>query len=363
MKIALLGDMAFYGKYCINHEGVTDYFKDIADLLKNYDYVVGNLESPFVDGSKSSGSKSAYLKSNPRNIELLKYLQINVVNLANNHIFDYGEVGYLSTLNLLINNEIQFFGIENKQLILTDKDVRVALHGYCCYSTNPLGITSGGKFGVNRFHIPTVEKNLELNNNLGYYNILSVHGGQEHVNYPSLDTIRWARQFARIVPYVYYGHHPHVIQGIENHLGSLICYSLGNFCFDDVFSSVSKSPLLIQTENNKSSFILELELKNNVLIRNKIIPIYAGQKSMIIGSPEILDKLKEYSEALDQNPAVYASMRNSKIQTFLASRRQLRDFSWVIKRLRPRYAVMVVMAFLNRFRYKRCVEAYLDPSV
>ena len=39
-------------------------------------------------------------------------------------------------------------------------------------------------------------------------------------------------------------HHPHVAQGIEMHKSSLIAYSLGNFCFDDVYTSVSKAPLV-----------------------------------------------------------------------------------------------------------------------
>src|SRR5690606_1761182 len=102
MRIALLGDIAFYGKYSINgNPSARDYFSEAAEYLEGFDYVVGNLEAPFIAEGKTMGAKSAHIKSDPVNVELLKLLSINVVNLANNHLFDYGREGYRTTTQLL----------------------------------------------------------------------------------------------------------------------------------------------------------------------------------------------------------------------------------------------------------------------
>lgn len=48
MKIALLGDIALFGKYDVNkNPDIYVYFEEIAKLLCKFDYVIGNLETPF----------------------------------------------------------------------------------------------------------------------------------------------------------------------------------------------------------------------------------------------------------------------------------------------------------------------------
>ena len=132
MKVALLGDIGLFGRYAVeNNESIFKYFSKVAKYLEQFDYVVGNLELPFLAEGNAIGAKSAYLKSSPKNIELLKYLNINVVTLANNHIYDYGKKGLDSTTSLLDSHDIKYFGVNDKDLLLSD--AKIALHGYCCY--------------------------------------------------------------------------------------------------------------------------------------------------------------------------------------------------------------------------------------
>jgi hypothetical protein len=47
MRIALLGDIAFFGKYSVEENpGVYDYFREVAEYLRGFDHVVGNLKRP-----------------------------------------------------------------------------------------------------------------------------------------------------------------------------------------------------------------------------------------------------------------------------------------------------------------------------
>ncbi len=361
MKIILLGDIAFYGKYSISeNSNVFEYFREVSQFLKQYDYVVGNLEAPFVEDMKTHGAKSAYIKSDPINVELLNFLNINVVNLANNHIYDYGKEGYLLTKKILDEHNIQYFGIEDQQILLDDGENKIALHGYCGYSTNPMGMyEKGKKYGVNELSIPTVEENMKKNLELGYFNVLSIHAGQEHVNCPSYEDIRMARQLSKICPYVYYGHHPHVMQGIEEKNDALIAYSLGNFCFDDVYTDKSKSPLIKQSENNKTAFMLELEFEDNKLINYKTIPIYLGESALVVNQVYILEKLDIYSKKLSEGKGEYTGKRNKLIAEYINSRKKMRNFNWFIKRLNFKSIIMILMSRYNVRKNKQNITDFL----
>lgn len=359
MRIAFLGDMAFFGNYSVeNNPRVFDYFAEAAELLRGYDLVVGNLETPLVAKGRPSGAKSAYIKADPGNVELLKFLKVGVVTLANNHIFDYGATGFAQTKRVLEENGIQHFGTDGRQLLLNFAGGRVALHGYCCYSTNPLGIDRG-KGGVNPLAVPIVEENLQKNAAAGYFNIVSVHSGEEHVNYPNYDAVLMARRFASVAPYLFYGHHPHVMQGVEALDGSLICYSLGNFCFDDVYTPLAETPLVKQSENNRTGFILEIEVAENRLTGHRVIPIYAAADRLRIDVAVDNFRLGDFSAKLHIDSAAYVAERNEILSRYYAGRRQRRDFRWYCVRLRPRYARILLQARLNRRKYLRGVRAYL----
>ena len=322
--------------------------------------VIGNLETPFAeDAAKAYGFKSAYIKSNPRNLELLKYLHIDVVNLANNHIYDFGKPSYELTKKLLRDHGIKYFGIENEELIIESEGNKIALNGFCCYSTNPLGIHSEQKKGINELDVPVVEKKLKENSEKNLFNILSVHCGQEHVNYPNYDHVRLARQLAKIAPYVFYGHHPHVAQGIETMDNSLLAYSLGNFCFDDVYTSKSAEPLIKQTENNKESFILEIEIQDNQLISHTIVPIYLGELEMALGNPAIMDKIKGYSKKLTVDAESYQLNRKKLLDSYISGRKQQRNLNWYMKRLNYKSFFLLLFARRNAKKYFNAVPSHL----
>lgn len=361
MKIALLGDIALFGKFSINENPLLkEYFKDVADLLNTYDMAIGNLETPFSVVKKSYGSKSAYISSDIENIELLKYLNIRYVNLANNHIFDYGSEGYLLTKKLLDEHKINYFGSEGLEQFVEFDDNKIALSGFCCYSTNPLRVVNDDSVGVNELNVERVGELINRNNAKGYYNIVSIHAGQEHVNYPNHDNVLLAHHLAKICPFTYYGHHPHVAQGVEYIKNSVIAYSLGNFCFDDVPTMDGKDILVKLSENNKSSFILELVLENNNVISTDIIPIYMAPNKMIIGEGTTIDQIAKFTNAIQSmNSQEYISMRHSLLNNYIEERKKKRDLNWYIKRLRPRYIKIILAARSNSKKYQLNVKKFL----
>lgn len=361
MKIAFLGDIAFFGKCSFNgNSNIKEYFLEVADYLEKLDYIIANLETPFSIIKKTYGAKSAYIYADPVDVNLIKLLHVDTVTLANNHLYDYGNEGALLTQKLLEVNGINFFGVNGKDFKLEKDGNKLAFLGFCCYSSNPLNAVPYGLEGVNEFNVEMVEKLMKMNAANGYLNVLAVHAGIEHINYPSLDTIKAARQLSNVAPYIYYGHHPHVVQGIEEKNGSLIAYSLGNFCFDDVFTSISKEPLVKLSKNNRSSIILEVEIENNKVKSYKTVPIYIGKDKIYLGKGVTEDALKEYSDALnirDENE--YNIMRNKILYDYYGKRKAQRNLAWFLKRLRPRYVQLLFTNRNNAKKYAQCVKKHL----
>lgn len=363
MRIALLGDMAFFGRMSVNENNrLVEYFTDVADYLKGFDYVVGNLETPFSIKKKPHGAKSAYIYADVENMQILKQLHVNAVTLANNHMFDFGKEGYETTKKVLQDNGVEWFGCEGKELHLERDGNKIVFSGFCCYTSNPLQCVPYGEYGVNAYSIPAAQRVLKNNADNGYMNIMAVHAGLEHVNFPSIEHVRAARLLAKECPYVYYGHHPHVIQGVEEYHGSLIAHSLGNFCFDDVYTEKSSDPLVTLTENNRTGAILELEINGSKVSGWKVQGIYISKE----GEMKLLHQLNDMErynvtlESCEDVPEQFTSIRQQIISKRLNQRKSARNLSWYIKRLRPKYVQIILNAHNNAKKYQQNVLNYIQ---
>lgn len=365
MKIALLGDIALIGSYSCYHN--TNLIKNgwggvSSWLSKNCDYVVGNLETPFSYERKSFGAKSAFLCSEPENIELLKMLHVNAVTLANNHMFDFGKEGYELTKTLLKDAGIDWFGAEGREHRLVYGDNKLVFTGWCCYSSNPQGCVNNGQYGLNEFDLPVVEERMKQNNLEGWLNITSIHAGIEHVHYPSIETIKVADKLTRICPFIYYGHHPHVAQPVEfKENNSLIAYSLGNFCFDDVYSNPgAKKPLVELTEDNRKSFIIVVTIERNKILGYEVKPIYIGKEGIELGRGVTEQELNGYLDVMkSMSESEYEDLRRASRQEWEAPRKSQRDLRWIIKHLRLRYLRLFMNDKRNKKKYAACVSSKL----
>lgn len=361
MKIAFIGDIALFGHLSLTvNPHLSDYFEEVSGYLAKEDYVIGNLESPFSIAKKSHGAKSAYLYSDPENVEVLIWLHVSAVTLANNHMFDYGKEGYETTKRLLEENDIRWFGAEGRDFILEAQNNRLAFSGYCCYSSGPRECVPFGEYGVNEYHLGTAIEHLRDYAAKGFLNVVCVHAGKEHVNYPGMDTVKAARLLTKEAPVLYVGHHPHVAQGIERLDNSLIAYSLGNFCFDDVYSSVSDKPLIELSENNRESFILEVTIEENKIVDYSIVPIYIGKNRMVLGKGVTQDIIDQYTEPIHRlSETEYDAMRSSLLNAYIDDRKKMRDVAWYIKRMRPRYVSMLLNGKINRNKYNKSIKKFI----
>ncbi len=355
MKLALLGDIGLFGNNTIERNIDLSKYDVIKDKLSEFDYVVGNLETPLTDSEKVVGGKSAYIKGACQDVGILKYLGITHVSLANNHMFDYRKKGLEDTIKVLGEQGIEWYGVKKQKAYICSDDGNVDLYGYCCFSTNGKGM---GQY-VDFLDYKQVKSDIETSERVNHIPLLSIHWGQEHVHYPNYDHVRFSRIICQSHEVIIHGHHPHVIQGIEKEEKSLIAYSLGNFCFDDVYTSKSESPLVSLSTDNRQSFILSLEIKNNHISNTQIIPFEFDEKGYIINN-SILNKIEKWSAFLNSDYEEYERRRSEDLNRYLNSRKKMRDIKWYVKRMNIDLLKMIISGFNNKKHYCKHVKEYIS---
>lgn len=359
-KIALLGDICLNGKFDLkNGLDYREYFKEAAEYLSKFDFVIANLELPLTEKNFSMTCKGLHLKSSLKSVEILSFLNVNVVGLANNHIYDYGQKGFQDTISTLKTNGIDYYGVKNKQVYIEQQGNKIAINGYCCFSSNPSNCSSKG---VNPLDPKEVVKSIKSNDEQGYLNLISMHWGDENIHYPRFDHIRTARYLASESSVIIHGHHTHVIQGVEQIDSSLISYSQGNFCTDDVPSTVVRDLIVKQKTVNKESFILTLEVENSKLIKHKTIPIFDTGSKLSLSGDKILSALENYSSALKQDTESYKCFRKEKLDAIVDLNPTKRDVSWYLKRLNYYFIGAVIKGVISQKRYKKVMNFFQEKK-
>ncbi len=263
-------------------------FENIKETLKNKDILFGNLEA--VLSSKGKAAEIAHLLySSPKNVEHLKSAGFDVLNIANNHIFDWGPEGFNNTLDVLCKNDLTFIGANNKpgknHVIVEKKGIKF---GFLGYTEDGFSFPEKGVW-INKIEEIDIIKDIEYISPQCEFVIISLHWGINNAFYPSPKQINFAHKLIDAGATVILGHHPHVIQGIERYKTGLIAYSLGNFQYD------SKLP-----KRNKS-IILCLNFDRERVESYEIIPVIIGKNFLPgVAAGKLKDKVSDFITKISQ---------------------------------------------------------------
>lgn len=227
--------------------------EDIRARLSNCDHIHANLESPVSDvGSPyPKQDPNVCFCADPKMIGVLERLNVSSVNLANNHVLDYGEDALRRTLSILDDARIASFGAgdnaqqANRPLILQVGAYRVGFIGsnfIFSASTEKAGRRSPGAAD---FQLgPLTRSVADLKSKVDIV-VVSVHWGLEYSFYPLPYIQRAARRLVDAGARLVIGHGPHYVQPVERYGDGCIVYSLGNFIFDEPFRFANISFALI----------------------------------------------------------------------------------------------------------------------
>jgi len=230
-----------------------DYpFLEIRDYLQGADIVFGNLETPITPGREILTGEMIF-RSNPGTELSLKDAGFNLLSLANNHTMNFGIKGLEDTFKYLKQAGINYVGAgENDQeayqpVYVEIKGVRIAFLAYQNQKIvpTPYGANSSrtGIAFMNTEKMAAAAKDAKQRAGLV---VVSMHAGDEYVAKPNNTQINFAHAAVDAGADLVIGHHPHVVQTMEEYKGKYIFYSLGNFVFDQMWSQNTKRGLAIK---------------------------------------------------------------------------------------------------------------------
>src|SRR5690349_2475217 len=100
LRMALCGDIMLTRRLSAYQE---ERYLALRQLLHSADGVFANFESSARDyGEGSPGfTEGTHMTTEPRLLEDLKWLGVDLVSSANNHAYDYGELGVLANIRHL----------------------------------------------------------------------------------------------------------------------------------------------------------------------------------------------------------------------------------------------------------------------
>lgn len=265
IKILFLGDIMFdrYIRQVGEKKGYDFLFQGTDNLLKDNDLVVGNLEGPITDNQSVSmnsefGARENYIFTfDPQVAEVLKNHNINLVNIGNNHILNFGSDGLEQTKKYLDNSDVRYFcDSNNSKLRIANYELQNLKIAFVCY---------------NQFESGEEEKtfnDIKIAKEKADLVVLYAHWGKEYETTILRNMEVLAHQFVDAGVDLIIGTHPHVIQKKEEYHGKRIYYSLGNFIFDQYFNPNAVKGLavkvIITPDNRDISFQeYDLQLKNN----------------------------------------------------------------------------------------------------
>lgn len=358
MKIAFLGDIAFLGQFDKSrNKDAENRLCWLKEELTKYDCVIANLESPLTDRRYSLVCKSMHLKAATCNVELLKYLNITAVSLANNHIADFGLDGLKDTIKTLDEAGIEWFGTGNKSVRLQYGENLISLSGYCCYSAN--GTHYGGKEGIHLLTYDNLERQIINDEKEGALSVVSLHWGMEHTNYPSHEHIKLINLLLKGHTAIVAGHHPHIVQGVSNVDNSWVAYSLGNAIFDKCISLNGKLQVELN-EDNRKGFIWGITVENNQIVGEERTGFYIGENGIIAyDMQEQLTKISSVISNID-SVAEYEKLRQEQFRSVIATKFGKHDLRWIASRLNYYAIGAKILGIIRSKKYRKEMSKFIN---
>jgi poly-gamma-glutamate capsule biosynthesis protein CapA/YwtB (metallophosphatase superfamily) len=285
IRIIFTGDMMLDRgtRKVIEKKSLSFLFDDIDGLLKQHDIVVANAEGAFCDRGLTPSPKAFNFRMDPEWLPQLRSEGITHVCLANNHSIDYGKKGLEQTYQNLIRNDITPVGYATEgsscsPVLIKKNGITLALFSSSfLYEKESSGICH--ESGVNLTHrIRNFKKN-----HPGVLIILCLHWGLEMRKLPEKQQQEQAHSFINAGADLIIGHHPHVVQPVEQYKGKWIFYSLGNFIFDNN-----------QILSNKGIFAC-FSVGNNQINLDKTIPFHIRNSKPFLMSDTEAEQFMENS--------------------------------------------------------------------
>ena len=272
------------------------FFQNVYDIFSQDDFTIVNLEGVLTTSEDMTPGRTFNIKGDPSYKHILVAGDVEGVSMENNHRRDWGEQGTTDTVAALESVDIAYAYEEN----LGYYEVNGITIGWV--SVNPASFGDSVETYIEDGIAKLKEENVDI--------ILACcHWGIERDNYPTDYQRTLGKKCIDLGADLVIGHHPHVLQGIEEYNGKYIIYSLGNFSFGANKNPSDKDTMIFQqtfhlkktTEVDGTVTVEKLDTKeariipcsiSSVTDRNDYCPTpLTGEKGQ-----KVIDRVNTYSE-------------------------------------------------------------------
>lgn len=241
-------------------------FGGIASITQGATLAFANLETTVSERGAKGGCGYCF-RADPRVMEGLVAAGFDVLSVANNHMWDYGLDAFTDTLQYLAASNISGVGggrnLAEAQgpVVRIAGDTRVAYLAYTDLLPASACATAE-RAGVNCFDDVRMRGDITRARGVADVVVVSFHTGTEYAAEHNIIQERIYHAAIDAGADVVVGHHPHVVQDMEQYRSGWIVYSLGNFVFDQAFS-----------EATMRGAMLEVSLQNKAVTSVQLLPV------------------------------------------------------------------------------------------
>lgn len=271
--------------------------EEVVNILNNSDITVANNEFSFSNRGTPLNNKAYTFRANPNRVSIYHEMGVDLVTIANNHVFDYGEDAFLDTLEILDKADIASIG-GGKNIEEAKKPYYYIINGYkiafvAATRAEKNILTPGATentSGVMRCYDPTllIENIKEVKANSDYV-ILLVHWGKESSHELEDVIIETGKMYIDAGADLIVGAHAHVLQGMDYYNDKLIAYNLGNFIFN---------------KEKIDTGILEMNLSYDGDLTYKFIPCLQSNYNTILLHDNERQRVINFMNALSMNAKI-----------------------------------------------------------
>jgi poly-gamma-glutamate capsule biosynthesis protein CapA/YwtB (metallophosphatase superfamily) len=252
LRLASVGDINLgdVPGAAIEAEGVEYPWESVGRTLRRADIAFGNLESA-VSNRGEPFPKQFNFRGTPAALTgLRRHSGMDVLNLANNHVGDFGPTAMLDTVRGVERLGIRAVGAGPnlaralQPQIVERLGLRVAFVGFS--NILPLEFAAErGRPGVAWATPEAVAKAVRTARQRADLVVATFHWGIEKMPYETADQAELASVAAAAGAQLVIGAHPHVLQPLRRTGAALVAYSLGNFVFGAHSSDTAATGVLV----------------------------------------------------------------------------------------------------------------------
>lgn len=287
----------------LSNRGLEGCFDDtLREAMASADLMCLNSEFSFTTRGEQQ-DKNYTFRADPALVSVYQELGVDLAVLANNHVFDYGEVGLQDTLDTFRAAGLPYVGAgenidEASAIFYAELEGCTVAYIAGCrveWAAETRGATESqsGVFRTAESNALICQRIAEAREKADFV-VVYEHWGMEGDTVLEEYQTESGKEFIDAGADVVVGDHPHVVQGIEWYNGKPIFYSMGNYWF----SSMARYTMLLQVE-------LSRDQAGNTATGFRLVPAWTeGGKVSALTDGDSQREFYDYLESISINAAV-----------------------------------------------------------